>query len=261
MVHVCSVINHSNGRTLFRKRRRRRRPSSPLKVAEEQDLSGGASLNFFHLYTFMVDVLYASESVAWFLVSNWIDLVLWACACLVCGLRFYMVLIREMLVCCIEILCSALAGRGSLLYFLLLLYLRDVSGASVWACLYQNFLSMEAVGDYVESGKLRRDLYKRTKLCIFKYNFICCAMTNDGNEGGSIRMESGSKRKKVTKASLGNVPMCRRRKGVSEADEPPPFSMTSSEVQLLLGHALQLCHCRKEEGAEGCLYQNCEGSI
>ena len=262
MVHAISVINHSNGRTLFRKHnRRRRRPSSPFKALKNTPKLSGSSLHFTHLHTFIGDMFYASKSVAWFLLFNWIELLLWACVGLLCGLGPLAGMITEVVVLSIELLCSALAGRGSLLFFIMLLSLGDMSGASVWACLWQNLITVGAVTDYIESGKLRRDLYRRTKLCIFKYNFICCYMNNDDSEGAGIRVESGSKRRKVTKASLGNLPMCRRRKGESVADVPPPFSMKSSEVQILVGQALRACTCRKEEGAEGCLYRNCDGSL
>mmetsp|Transcript_25058 Transcript_25058/g.46811 ORF Transcript_25058/g.46811 Transcript_25058/m.46811 type:complete len:170 (+) Transcript_25058:179-688(+) len=145
MFHAGSVINHSNGRTLCRKHKSRRRPPSSLQVSEKLRVSSGrvgCSLIFFHLETFMGDMIHASNLVAWFLLLNWIELVLCACACLGCGWRFCAGLITEVLVCCFEMLCTALAGRGSLLYFLILLSLGDVSGASVWVCLWQNIVSV-----------------------------------------------------------------------------------------------------------------------
>mmetsp|Transcript_256 Transcript_256/g.545 ORF Transcript_256/g.545 Transcript_256/m.545 type:complete len:149 (-) Transcript_256:335-781(-) len=142
MKNVCAIINHSNGRTLYRRRtrqRRKRSPSSSTIRAVQFEPPGACS----RLLDLASDVLYTAYEVTSFVQKNWLDLSVWCLIFILWGVRFCTDLLTEILVSTLEIICSKLAGCGGHLFLLVLLIRGDMVAACIWMIKYQNCFTQD----------------------------------------------------------------------------------------------------------------------
>ena len=152
---------------------------------------------------------------------------------------------------------EALYCHGPRLVCELLIFRRgDIDWCTLLAVCGAKYMPYSFIFEYIDSGRMRQELYRRSKLCIFKHNFICCFMLD-----GDATFVAGcgeKKRKKVTRASLGNKSMHEKRKRNSTV-EVVPFHLSVNDFICISSSINSKCTCQNKDEDGGCLYRNCDG--
>ena len=225
---------------------------------------------FYDVFGAMVkDILFGSFETFKFIKENFIALFFFSLFTLMYTVERGACFILELLVCTFETVCTTvLAGRGLQIVILVLCSIFLLNG-DLTPLLFvdENIISnvMKGFVEFIGSGRLRRCLYRRSKLCIFKHNFVFCNMIESDDEvrtSGVIDSDDGGvckipKKRKTTSASLGNKKMGPRKKQLVKQVEP--FTLTMNELIQISAKLNECCTCSSKDYDGGCLFSCCDG--
>ena len=187
MIHKQTLVNHSNGRVLFRaQKQRRRRPGINFDEHKINFAAGDCSVsvvNAHRNYFIHPCTTYFLCEVMWYVQANFHWFIFCTCLAILTAVRQIFNIIMDITVSVFEIVCLRLGGRGHFLFIPIVLYQQGVVPVSfplgLLIMMVQTIFVKEDVIDFIASGKLNLAFHSSLNLSIFKHDFICCHMHSD----------------------------------------------------------------------------------